>query len=147
MPARSARCTTGSLLTLGRHSQQRATCPPSAAVRQLSIADITFNWPRLTWRHWANLGRQKRLERADQQQREVLEGQLDGLRIYASNKAAGAVRTIMRVPRTGRRRKADPKYQSKKNQRLKWSRRWMLPVWMREEMKGTKLKKDDFLIK
>ena len=28
---------------------QRATCPPSAAVRQLSIADITFSWPRLTW--------------------------------------------------------------------------------------------------
>ena len=28
---------------------QRATCPPRAAVRQLSIADITFNWPRLTW--------------------------------------------------------------------------------------------------
>src|SRR5450432_1823878 len=31
------------------HSSQRATCPPRAAVRQLSIADITFNWPRLTW--------------------------------------------------------------------------------------------------
>ena len=31
------------------HFSQRATCPPSAAVRQLSIADITFNWPRLTW--------------------------------------------------------------------------------------------------
>src|ERR1700704_723674 len=30
-------------------SSQRATCPPSAAVRQFSIADITFNWPRLTW--------------------------------------------------------------------------------------------------
>ena len=30
-------------------SSQRATCPPSAAVRQLSIADITFSWPRLTW--------------------------------------------------------------------------------------------------
>ena len=28
---------------------QRRTCPPSAAVRQLSIADIAFNWPRLTW--------------------------------------------------------------------------------------------------
>jgi len=27
---------------------QRATCPPSAAVRQRSIAPITFNWPRLT---------------------------------------------------------------------------------------------------
>src|SRR5450755_4510709 len=31
------------------HFSQRATCPPRAAVRQLSIADITFNWPRLTW--------------------------------------------------------------------------------------------------
>lgn len=30
-------------------SSQRATCPPSAAVRQRSIADITFNWSRLTW--------------------------------------------------------------------------------------------------
>jgi hypothetical protein len=28
---------------------QRATCPPSTAVRQRSIADITFIWPRLTW--------------------------------------------------------------------------------------------------
>ena len=27
---------------------QRATCPPSAAVRQRSMADITFNWSRLT---------------------------------------------------------------------------------------------------
>ena len=31
------------------HFSQRATCPPSAAVRQLSIADITLSWPRLTW--------------------------------------------------------------------------------------------------
>src|SRR5258708_5013761 len=31
------------------HVSQRATCPPSAAVRQLSIADITLNWPRLRW--------------------------------------------------------------------------------------------------
>ena len=30
-------------------SSQRATWPPRAAVRQVSIADITFNWPRLTW--------------------------------------------------------------------------------------------------
>ena len=28
---------------------QRATWPPSAAVRQLSMADMTFSWPRLTW--------------------------------------------------------------------------------------------------
>ena len=30
-------------------SSQRATWPPSAAVRQRSIADITFIWSRLTW--------------------------------------------------------------------------------------------------
>src|SRR5437762_1232344 len=28
-------------------SSQRATCPPRAAVRQLSIADITLSWARL----------------------------------------------------------------------------------------------------
>jgi len=82
-----------------------------------------------------------------QQQREYLEGQLAGLHIYASNKAAAAVRTVMRVPRTGKRRKPAPKYQSKKNKSLKWTGRGMLPVWMREEMKGTKLTKQDFAIK
>jgi DNA-binding protein H-NS len=47
----------------------------------------------------------------------------------------------------GKRAKAKPKYRSKKNKSLKWSGRGMTPVWMRDEMKGTKLKKDDFLIK
>ena len=49
--------------------------------------------------------------------------------------------------KTGRRAKAAPKYQSKKDKSVKWSGRGMTPIWMREEMKGTKLKKDDFLIK
>src|ERR1700688_789044 len=31
------------------HFSQRATCPPRAALRQLSIADITLSWPRLRW--------------------------------------------------------------------------------------------------
>jgi DNA-binding protein H-NS len=90
---------------------------------------------------------EKTLAAKVQQQREFLEGQLAGLQIYASNKAAAAVRTVMRVPRTGKRRKAEPKYQSKKNKSLKWSGRGMLPIWMREEMKGTKLTKQDFAIK
>src|SRR5437588_12077064 len=30
------------------HFSQRSTWPPSAAVRQRSIADMTFNWSRLT---------------------------------------------------------------------------------------------------
>src|ERR1700730_15750642 len=33
-------------------SSQRPTCPPSAAVRQRSIADMTLSWPRLTWPAW-----------------------------------------------------------------------------------------------
>ncbi len=49
--------------------------------------------------------------------------------------------------KTGKRAKAAPKYQSKKDRAVKWSGRGMTPIWMREEMKGTKLKKDDFLIK
>src|SRR5437588_11584061 len=81
-----------------------------------------------------------------QQQREFLEGQLAGLRIYADNKAGAAVRAVMRVPNTRTRAKAKPKYQSKKHKRLKWSGRGMLPIWMREEMKGTKLSKEDFAI-
>jgi DNA-binding protein H-NS len=80
------------------------------------------------------------------QQREYLQGQLDGLQIYASNKAAAAVRTVMRVPKTGKRAKPKPKYQSKKNKSMKWTGRGMLPTWMREEMKGTKLTKENFLI-
>jgi DNA-binding protein H-NS len=82
-----------------------------------------------------------------QQQREYLEGQLEGLQIYANNKAGAAVRAVMRLPSAKKRAKPAPKYQSKKNKSLKWSGRGMLPVWMREEMKGTKLTKDDFLIK
>jgi DNA-binding protein H-NS len=81
------------------------------------------------------------------QQKEILEGQLAELQGYVSQKAAGVVRTVLQVPRTGKRAKAKPKYQSKKTKGLKWSGRGMLPTWMREEMKGTKLTKDDFLIK
>jgi DNA-binding protein H-NS len=81
------------------------------------------------------------------QQREYFESQLAGLRIYADNKAGAAVRGLMRVPNTRKRAPAKPKYQSKKHKRLKWSGRGLMPVWMREEMKGTKLTKDDFLIK
>ena len=36
-------------MTVWAQFSQRSTCPPSAAVRQRSMADITFNWSRLTW--------------------------------------------------------------------------------------------------
>src|SRR5450432_3111990 len=38
---------------LWAQSSQRVTWPPRAAVRQLSIADITFSWSRLIWPAWA----------------------------------------------------------------------------------------------
>ena len=83
-----------------------------------------------------------------QEQRRIFEGHLAELQGYVSSKAAGVVRTVMQVPRKpGTREKAAPKYQSKKNRNVKWSGRGMTPVWMREEMKGTKLKKEDFAIK
>src|SRR6516225_5550983 len=34
------------------HSSPRLTCPPSATVRQRSIADMTLRLPRLTWPAW-----------------------------------------------------------------------------------------------
>jgi DNA-binding protein H-NS len=51
------------------------------------------------------------------------------------------------APRKTTRKKAAPKYRSRKDPKVVWSGRGVTPVWMRDEMKGTKLKKDDFLIK
>jgi DNA-binding protein H-NS len=83
-----------------------------------------------------------------QQQREFLEGQLAGLQTYANNKAGAAVRTVMQLPPSERQRApVKPKYRSKKHKRLKWSGRGLMPRWMVDEMKGTKLTRDDFLIK
>jgi DNA-binding protein H-NS len=86
-----------------------------------------------------------------QEHRSILEGHLAELQGYVSPKAAGVVRTVMRVPkvqgRGGARAKPEPKYQSKKDKSLKWAGRGLMPRWMREEMKGTMLKKENFLIK
>ena len=79
------------------------------------------------------------------EQRSFLEGKLSELSGYASAKAAGVVRAVMRVPRQTRAR-APPKYRSKKNPSQTWSGRGMTPIWMREEIKGTKLRRDSFLI-
>jgi len=38
------------------------------------------------------------------------------------------------------------RYRSKKDPSLGWSGRGKLPRWMRQEMRGTKLRKDDFLV-
>jgi DNA-binding protein H-NS len=76
------------------------------------------------------------------EQRAYFEGQLFQLGGYVSKKTSAAVKAVT----PGKRAKAQPKYQSKQDKSVKWSGRGMTPIWMREEMKGTKLKKDDFLI-
>jgi DNA-binding protein H-NS len=58
------------------------------------------------------------------------------------------------APRGGKRhgsslkgRKVAAKYRSKKDPRLTWAGRGGTPLWMREEMKARKLRKEAFLIK
>ena len=123
--------------------------PPGSKNKKKSVKGLTKNFAKMEVGQLRNyIGELEQVLAAKiQQQREFLEGQLAGLQIYASNKAAAAVRTVMRVPKTGKRKRPAPKYQSKKDKSLKWTGRGMLPTWMRQEMKGTKLTKEDFAIK
>ena len=79
------------------------------------------------------------------EQRAYLEGQLSELGGYVAKKSSAVVKAV--AFGNGKRAKAKSKYQSKKSKSVKWSGRGMTPVWMSDEMKGTKLKKEDFLIK
>jgi DNA-binding protein H-NS len=82
--------------------------------------------------------------------RKELEEQLAAFETNGGGHVVGNPRTTaakVSNGKAGKRAKAAPKYQSKKDKSVKWSGRGMTPIWMREEMKGTKLKKDDFLIK
>ena len=88
-------------------------------------------------------GLQSVLAKKVREQQAYLEDQLSKLGGYVSKRDSAAVKAV----KPGKRAKAEPKYQSKKNNNLKWSGRGVTPVWMREEMKGTKLKKEDFAIK
>ena len=84
-----------------------------------------------------------------EQQREYFERQLAALGIHSNGRLGSRTTRGARAakPRTGRRAKPEPKYQSKKDPKLKWTGRGMTPIWMRDEMKGTKLRKENFLIK
>ena len=88
---------------------------------------------------------QKLLAKKVSEQRACFENQLAQLGGYVSKKTSVAVKAV--TPGKGKRAKAKPKYQSKKDKSVKWSGRGMTPIWMREEIKGTKLKKEDFAIK
>jgi DNA-binding protein H-NS len=87
------------------------------------------------------------LARKVNEQRSYFENQLAQLGGYVSKKATAANKAVRPDGRARKRAKPKPKYQSRKDKSLKWTGRGMTPVWMRDEMKGTKLKKEDFLIK
>src|SRR4051812_938788 len=91
---------------------------------------------------------QNALAKMVSEQRSYFEAQLAQLGGYVSKKASAAVKAVTPSNgRSGKRAKPKPKYRSRKNKSLKWTGRGMLPVGMRNEMKGTKLTKDDFLIR
>jgi DNA-binding protein H-NS len=62
-------------------------------------------------------------------------------------KLGGGVADNGSVKRRANGRKVAPKYRSRKDPKLTWAGRGATPLWMREEMKGTKLKKENFLIR
>jgi DNA-binding protein H-NS len=86
------------------------------------------------------------LKKKVSEQRAYFEEKLSELSGYASARATRVVRAMSGKKKKGTRRKAAPKYRSRKDPKQLWSGRGVTPVWMREEMKGTKLKKEDFLI-
>ena len=91
-------------------------------------------------------GLQDLLAKKVNDQRAHLQSQLAQLGGSGLKTAADAVKAA-KPDRRAKRAKPKPKYQSRKNKSLKWTGRGVTPVWMREEMKGTKLTKDSFLIK
>ena len=98
-------------------------------------------------RHYID-GLETMLAKKVTEQRSFLQDKLSELSGYVSSKATSAYPAVMPTPsKAGQRAKAQPKYQSKKDRSIRWSGRGMTPNWMKEEMKGTRLKKDDFLIR
>jgi DNA-binding protein H-NS len=122
--------------------------PPGSKNKSKSVKSLSRTFAKLEVSELKALidDLQDSLAKRIRQQRDILESQLEGLKVFADNKAGAAVRTVMRLPGPTKRKKAEPKYQSKKSKKLKWSGRGLMPVWMREEMKGTKLTKEDFAI-
>ena len=89
------------------------------------------------------------LEQKGKRTARLLRGKVVGTdRLWCAEEASAVLRAAAAAEEEkGTRSKATPKYRSRKDPKILWSGRGVTPVWMREEMKGTKLKKDDFLIK
>ena len=85
----------------------------------------------------ALLSARRQIDEVLSQRRQELEQQLE--QITGKRPYDNAPQTAQKVAGRGI-------YQSRKNPEMRWSGRGVLPRWMREEMKGTKLTKEDFRI-
>ena len=129
---------------MAKKAKRRGRPPGSKNKKSIGKSVATMDVAQLR-AHIDNL--QNALAKKVKEQRAYYEDQLSQLGGYVSKRATAAGKAVMPNGRTGKRAKAKPKYQSKRDKSVKWSGRGMTPVWMREEMKGTKLTKDSFLIK
>jgi len=129
---------------MAKKAKRRGRPPGSKSKKSIGKSVATMDVGQLR-AHIGDL--QNTLAKKVSAQRAYFEDQLSQLGGYVSKKATAAVKAVTPNGRAGKRAKAKPKYQSKKDKSVKWSGRGMTPVWMREEMKGTKLTKDSFLIK
>ena len=128
---------------MAKKAKRRGRPPGSKNRKSLGKSVATMDIAQLR-AHIESL--QHTLAKKVSEQRAYFEGQLSKLGGYVSKKASSTKARISGNGRSGKRAKPKPKYQSKKNKSLKWTGRGMTPVWMRDEMKGTKLTKDSFLI-
>jgi DNA-binding protein H-NS len=130
---------------MAKKAKRRGRPPGSKNKKSLGRSVVTMDVQQLR-AHIDNL--QAVLARKVSEQRAYFEDQLAQLGGYTFKKPSAAVQAVAPSNRrTGKRAKLKPKYRSRKNKSLKWTGRGTFPVWMRTEMKGTKLKKEDFLIK
>jgi DNA-binding protein H-NS len=131
-------------VSMDKKAKRRGRPPGSKNKKSIGKSVATMDVAQLR-AHIEDL--QSALSKKVSEQRAYFEDQLSQLGGFVSKKATAAVRAVTPNGRARKRAKAKPKYQSKRDKSVKWSGRGMTPVWMREEMKGTKLTKDSFLIK
>jgi DNA-binding protein H-NS len=121
---------------MAKKSKRRGRPPGAKSPAKMDIAQL---------RNYID-GLEKMLRNKVSEQQAYFQQKLSELSGLASKKAGKVLRAVAGNGRKGVRAKATPKYRSRKDPSLTWAGRGMTPVWMREEMKGTKLKRDDFLI-
>jgi|SRR3954447_9655147 DNA-binding protein H-NS len=120
---------------MAKKSKRRGRPPGAKSPDKMDVGQLRQYIERL----------QSTLSQRVSEQRAYLEEKLSELTGFGAPKKRGRPAGST-SKKTGSRKKAAPKYRSKKDPKTVWSGRGVTPVWMRDEMQGTKLKKDDFLI-